>query len=210
MQRRAKAEQRQSKSRHRQSHGSRQKPPWAMRRSWQRPSPCPWQRKNRGRSRWRHSLLWKLKLRLFPSRLQAADQNQHPLNQIVRQSKLRSMTTRMPTPMPTVLQSLLPTSLQIQILLPLLLRILAQPQTKQPLRPRRRQGLWDRTQPSERDLTLICCCKFNQHNWKRYIPLTDILCRSERAEAKGPDPSLCQGPMGLAKGPQARAGILAA
>jgi len=33
---------------------------------------------------------------------------------------------------------------------------------------------------------------------------------SERAEAKGPDPSLCQGPMGLAKGPQARAGILAA
>merc|ERR1712037_547940 len=33
---------------------------------------------------------------------------------------------------------------------------------------------------------------------------------SERAEAKGPDPSLCQGPMGLAKGPQARTGILAA
>merc|ERR1712037_806044 len=40
-------------------------------------------------------------------------------------------------------------------------------------------------------------------------PNPDLLL-SERAEAKGPDPSLCQGPMGLAKGPQARTGILAA
>merc|ERR1712130_246062 len=40
-------------------------------------------------------------------------------------------------------------------------------------------------------------------------PNPDLLL-SERAEAKGPDPSLCQGPMGLAKGPQARPGILAA
>merc|ERR1712037_256442 len=40
-------------------------------------------------------------------------------------------------------------------------------------------------------------------------PNPDLLL-SERAEAKGPDRSLCQGPMGLAKGPQARTGILAA
>jgi len=40
-------------------------------------------------------------------------------------------------------------------------------------------------------------------------PNPDLLL-SERAEAKGPDRSLCQGPMGLAKGPQARAQILAA
>jgi len=40
-------------------------------------------------------------------------------------------------------------------------------------------------------------------------PNPDLLL-SARAEAKGPDPSLCQGPMGLAKGPQARAQVLAA
>merc|ERR1712037_517190 len=40
-------------------------------------------------------------------------------------------------------------------------------------------------------------------------PNPDLLL-SERAEAKGPDRSLCQGPMGLAKGLQARTGILAA
>merc|ERR1712212_101823 len=40
-------------------------------------------------------------------------------------------------------------------------------------------------------------------------PNPDLLL-SERAVANGPDPSLCQGPMGLAKGPQARAQILAA
>ena len=155
---------------------------------------------------------WNLTL-FIPSRPQGASKNQHLLKQIARQSKLRSMTTRMLTPMPTVLQSLLPTSLPLPlmlVLLPLLLRMLAQTPTNQLLRPRVRQGLWDQTQPSERDRTLIFCCKFNQPIWNRYIPLTDIICRSERAEAKGPDPSLCQGPMGLAKGPQARTGILAA
>ena len=56
---RTKAKQSQPRVRGRQSSGSRQRPPWAMRRSWQRPSPCQWLRKNRGRNRWKHSLFWK-------------------------------------------------------------------------------------------------------------------------------------------------------
>ena len=216
MQRQAKVEQRRARARQHQSNESRQKQHWVMRRLWPRPLPFPWQRKNRGKSRWRLSHLENQNLTFhFRLQVQAAGRSQPLLSRIVLQWRLRPMMTRMLTP--TSLTSLPLPFLPIQILLPQLqlpmqMSIPTWISTNLLLRTRKRRGLRDQIQPLERDPTLIFCCKSNhQAPLNRYNTFTDkTVCRSERAEAKGPDRSLCQGPMGLAKGPQARAQILAA
>ena len=137
-----------------------------MRRSWPRPLPFLWPRKNRGRSRFTTTFSsMKLKVKTFPSRPPAASQSQHLPNQTIKQSRLLPMTTRMPTLMQTSLPTSppLPSPLPIQILPPLqlLLRMVAQTPTNKLLGPKARHGLWDQTQLSERDRTLIFCCELN-------------------------------------------------